>query len=340
MGHQSNRLPAFHLQYGAHTHTHTGGSLPPSPPRHPTKPQLRLRLLGVLLAGISLLFLSRQLILFPPSEKVMTPPLNLIVVAPTFYSSVDESRFILGLDACRQAALHGIRLILVDGSPLEEIRTALYDAGKNHQGKSHVRVIPQVDPGKKGVALREAIQAAVDEFDTAGLLCGDSVIAFQELEKVDMFRHWKSVTNHMAETGAGIACPRREDSLFKSTYPIEQYYAETFGNLYLDSLGSKIGFPPIDWAIGPMAFRCTLSNHWLDFDGQIWDAQLVPMLHAFLSGAKATSFEIDYRHSELMKQQEEGQPEWSEKRLLQLNHLSEKLGKILKESAAKDFDSE
>jgi hypothetical protein len=262
----------------------------------------------------------------------MTPPLNLIVVAPTFYSSVEESRFILGLDACRQAALHEIRLILVDGSPLEEIRTALQNAGKNHKGKSFVRVIPQVVPGKKGVALREAIRAALEELDSAGLACGDSVIGFQELEKVDMFRYWKSVVNHMAERGAGVTCPRREDSLFKSTYPIEQYYSETFGNLYLDSLGSKIGLPSIDWTAGPMALRCTLSKHWLDFDGQIWDAQLVPMLHAFMSGAKVTSFEIDYRHPELMKQQEEGQPEWSEKRLLQLNHLSEQLGKKLKES--------
>ena len=265
----------------------------------------------------------------------MTPPLNLIVVAPTFYSSVEESRFILGLDACRQAASNNIRLILVDGSPLEEIRTALHNAGKNHEGKSLVRVIPQVAPGKKGVALREAIQAALEEFDSAGLAGEDSVIAFQELEKVDMFRNWNSVVNHMAETGAGIACPCREDSLFKSTYPIEQYYSETFGNLYLDSLGSKIGLPSIDWTAGPMALRCTLSKHWLDFDGQIWDAQLVPMLHAFLAGAKVTSIEIDYRHSLIMKQQEEGKPEWSEKRLLQLNHLSEKLGKKLKESTAK-----
>jgi hypothetical protein len=326
MTHGSKRLPAFDLHYGAHT----GETFAPPPlRRHPTK----LQLLGLLLAGTSLLFSSRQL-LFPPSEMV-TPPLNLIVVAPTFYSSVEESRFILGLDACRQAALRGIRLILVDGSPQEEIRTALRNAGKNHQGKSLVRVIPQVVPGKKGVALREAIRAAVEEFDSAGLSCGHSVIAFQELEKVDMFRHWKSVANHMAETGAGITCPRREDSLFKSTYPIEQYYAESFADFYQDSLGSRPGLPSIHWTIGPMALRCTLSNHWLDFDGQIWDAQLVPMLHAFLSGAKVSSFEIDYRHSELMKQQEEGQPEWSEKRLLQLNHLFEKLGKILKESAAK-----
>jgi hypothetical protein len=327
---RSKHLPAIDAHYRAHT----GGTFAPTHPRrHPTK--LKLQLLGLLLAGISIswLFLSRHLLL-PPSIIIMTPPLNLIVVAPTFYSNVEDSRFILGLDACRQAALHGIRLILVDASPLEEIRMALQNAGKNHDGKSLVRVMPQVIPGKKGVALREAIRAALEEFDSAGLASTDSVIAFQELEKVDMFRNWNSVVNHMAETGAEIVCPRREDSLFKSTYPIEQYYSEIFGNLYLDSLGSKIGLPSIDWTAGPMALRCTLSKHWLDFDGQIWDAQLVPMLHAFLSGAKVASFEIDYRHSKLMKQQEEGRPEWAEKRLLQLNHLSEELGKKLKESAA------
>ena len=48
----------------------------------------------------------------------------------------------------------------------------------------------------------------------------------------------------------------------------------------------------------------------------------VPILHAYLKeGAKILGVEIDYRHSPLMKAQEDGDTVFGEKRLMQLNLL-------------------
>jgi hypothetical protein len=259
-------------------------------------------------------------------------PLQLIVVAPTFYSSLEENRYLLALEACRKAREYEIRLFLVDGSPLEEVRTGLYNAGKDSSGREFVRVIPQASKGKKGAALREAISAAFEALAEEGAT-EKGLIAFQELEKVDMFRHWRSVAENMFQNGAGVTTIRRLDASFRDSYPIEQYYAEMFGNFYLDSLGAQIGLPKLDWTSGPMAFKVDQAQHWLAFDGQIWDAQIVPMIHAHLAGTKVMSVVVDYKHPESMKEEEQGQPAWSEKRLLQLNHLFELVGKVLKDHA-------
>lgn len=160
-----------------------------------------------------------------------------------------------------------------------------------------------------------------------------TIIGFQELEKVDLFRHWTSVVRHMVESGADVSVPRRKDVSFQSSYPIEQYHSEMFANKYLDSLGTSIGLPSIDWTMGPVAFRTSQALHWINFDGETWDAQLVPLVNAHLNGAKITSYEVDYFHPEPMKQQEQGVATWNEKRLYQLNVLSQTVGKRMKEAS-------
>lgn len=98
------------------------------------------------------------------SPDLATSPatgLKFVVVAPTFYSSKDETRYILGLEACRQAAKHGISLILIDASPSEDIKTGLENAGMlgassstPSGGHSFVKVVAQKSNGKK-VCSRE-----------------------------------------------------------------------------------------------------------------------------------------------------------------------------------------
>jgi hypothetical protein len=267
-----------------------------------------------------------------PDDLPLSP---LIVVAPTFYTSLEESRFLLGLEACRQSAANGIRLILVDGSPKKEIIWKELEEAGVYKGKTYVRVVPQTNQGKKGVALREAIQLASDEIIHESKVPG--IIAFQELEKVDMFRHWHSIVRHMMATDrdSDIVVPHRKETSFRSHYPIEQFHCETFINLYLDSFGKQIGMVPIDWTIGPVAFRSKFAKHWLDYKGDLWDAQLVPLVQAHLAGAKVSSFEIDYYHPEAMKQEEEGIPKWNEKRLMQANFLKNTVGRVMQEHLSK-----
>jgi hypothetical protein len=253
----------------------------------------------------------------------------LIVVAPTFYATKDDIRYELGLETCREAAKHQIRLILVDASSLESIQAELLQNGTaTNNGQEFVRVAQQTYQGKKGAALREAISLAYEE-----LAGKEGFIAFQEPEKTDMIRNWKDVVSFMEQSQADVCVPKRADALFKATYPIEQYHSENFANCYLDSLGSLCGLPSIDWTMGPLVFRSRYVQHWLDCKGDLWDAQLLPMIRAYRSdGAKIMSYEVDFRHPARMKQEEEGAHRWSEKRLMQLNFLFEKVGEELKEA--------
>jgi len=260
--------------------------------------------------------------LFHSQLMTSTSSPNLLVVAPTFYATKQDPRFALGIQACQQAAMHQIQLLLIDASPDPSIRTSLEAAGKTAD-TSWVQVHPQRVAGKKGAALRQGIALAKEL-----LLEGKGVIAFQELEKVDMFRHWSGIDVHN-----GVVAVGREDHLFRETYPVEQYYAEMFGNLYLNSLASKVGLSAIDWTAGPIAFSAEHAHFWIDFSGDLWDAQLVPLVQAHLAGVSVKSRTIPYRHEAAMKEQEEGDYRWNEKRLLQLNFLKDTVGDYIKHSS-------
>lgn len=232
-----------------------------------------------------------------------------VVCSPTFYPNLQDVRLQLGLDACRQAKNHGVPLLLIDASP-PDVKAALLEAGAT-------AVIPQTFKGRKGAALRECIHVARSVLDD------DGVIAFQELEKVDMIAQQRSVAQELWRSGLDVIVPKRADDAFKATYPIEQYHQEKFANLYLDSLGVAAGLPDgIDWTMGPVALRATMAKHWLNDDGELWDAQIVPYVRAARwHGAKVGSIELEYHHPPSMKAEEEGVAVWGEKRLMQLNFL-------------------
>lgn len=158
---------------------------------------------------------------------------SMIIVSPTFYPSLDDTRCELGLQACKCAADAGIRLLLVDASP-PDVHAALTATG--------VLVRKQTAKGRKGAALREAIGAALE------LLPPDGVICYQELEKVGMISLQSSVADALrASPAADVCVPRRDDGLFRASYPVEQYHSEHFANAYLDALAKAVGFPSIDW---------------------------------------------------------------------------------------------
>jgi hypothetical protein len=254
----------------------------------------------------------------------------LIVVAPTFYKDASDVRYALALESCRKAADHSVQFVFVDASPYDAIRLGLEAAGHGF-----VKVVPQTSEGKKGAALREGIKLAAEMLKSDTTKASrKSIIGFQEPEKVDFVRHWPSIARHLTLSGSDVVVPRRRDEDFRATYPIEQYHSEQFANLFLDSLGSKIGLESIDWTAGPVALGVGMADEWLDCDGEIWDAQLLPIIESFLNrGAKVTSFEVTYRHPESMKEEEEGNPAFNEKRLQQLNFLSETVGQRMREAA-------
>lgn len=245
-----------------------------------------------------------------------------VVCSPTFYPNLNDVRLQLGLEACRSAKKLGIPLLLIDASPAD-VKAALLEAGAT-------AVLPQTFTGRKGAALRECVHVARSVLDD------DGVIAFQELEKVDMIGLQRSVAQHLWRSGFDVVVPGRADALFKATYPIEQYHQETFANLYLNTLGVAAGLPDhIDWTMGPVALRATMARHWLEDDGELWDAQIVPYVRAARwHGAKVGPLELEYHHPNSMKAEEEGVAGWGEKRLMQLNFLFEHIGGALKTKTA------
>jgi hypothetical protein len=251
--------------------------------------------------------------------------MRVIVVIPTFYADTQDIRFELALDTCREIVRCDLEAIIVDASPSDHVRNEFSKHGTSSGGVHHVRVAVQSYEGKKGAALREGIVLAVQV-----LADEEGVIAFQEPEKVSMVEQWSEIANKLQVSG-DICAPKRTDGSFRQTYPIEQYHSENFANLYLDSLAKQVGFPSIDWTMGPIAFRSSLAKHWQTYKGDLWDMQLVPMIRAQRwYEAKVINHEFDYQHPTKQTEEERGSPKWNEKRLFQLNFLFRKSSQGIK----------
>ena len=50
----------------------------------------------------------------------------------------------------------------------------------------------------------------------------EGVICYQELEKVEMVPLQAEVAAFMMRSGTDVCVPKREDSLFRATYPVGQ----------------------------------------------------------------------------------------------------------------------
>ena len=258
------------------------------------------------------------------------------VVTVTYYPDIHDVRFRLALVLCELARRNNINLIVVDDSPDHEtVRSRLLESGGGSGGRVRVhRQDGHLFAGKGG-ALRQGIDLARERLvERWG---GDAVaaICFTEPEKVDMMNHVRDVVLPIFEGTHDVVVPTRHDGLFRRTYPIEQYHSETFGNMHLDILAGKIdGFASgeggrvrLDWLFGPFAFHSRLADDWSNYDGNLWDAQMVPYVRGVRRRKwRIASVTIEFLHRAEMKEQEEGDAVWTAKRLNQLNVLFDVLG--------------
>lgn len=235
---------------------------------------------------------------------------RLVIIGVTRYDSTGDVRFLEAMRSVRTAREHGWRFVIVDSSP---------DAGvKDHLTAAGAHVIRQRSHGAKGAALRDGIREALD-------LLGDDegVIAYQEVEKSDMPRHWGRVLKEMDAARARIAVPWRIDHEFRATYPIEQYHSESFAGHILNQYASEHNprWVDIDIFFGPFAVRRTVAPYFLESRGDMWTAQILPMIRAIRDGQKCISVDVPFRAAASMKAQEEGKLRWVEKRYMQLTLL-------------------
>ena len=298
---------------------------------------------------------SKRCTMSPPSDDCLKELIQanggIVIFTATYYASTDDVRFRMCMNTVHESVAHGVPMVVVDGSPSEAVRTALAKAG--------AIVRHQTARGRKGVALREAASVA------AGLpgVGDDVLLCWQEPEKSGMIGLWRGVWDalegpHVGPRQTDAVVPYRDPTFFRETYPVEQFHSETYGNLYLDAVASEAlrqlgtgGLPRVissspfstteieeatrglDWHFGPFAFRAKHTILWTAYEGESYDAQLVPLVHAMRKGLSIASVRVNYLAPREMKDQEEGNVEFIEKRLWQLNELDPRV----KEAWMEDF---
>lgn len=230
------------------------------------------------------------------------------------------------------AARHKIHVFIVDDSPDPIVHAKLLDVLS--PGFVHVVTQDKAYYSGKGGALRQAVKAAMEWFRERNIGSDESAIVFTEPEKVDIVEHVRDIVMPLLIDEADIVVPARDEELFRETYPIEQYHSESYGNCYFNLLAKqfpgfrKDGPTKLDWLFGPFAFKTNLANSWLNYEGNSWDAQIVPYVRGIrMHDWRLTSVPVRFVHSREMKEQEEGDPIWVAKRLYQLNLLFDLLGK-------------
>jgi hypothetical protein len=279
---------------------------------------------------------------------------GMILFTTTFYTSVDSTRFQLCLQMINEAHICGMPVVIVDSSPCENVHEALQKKNAT-SGIMITRLARQTWPGRKGAGLRQAAQIASElPGVTPDTLC------FQEPEKVNMVKCWRScscgaggaeeeevLAFQQQQQQHDVMVMYRSHAYFQKTYPIEQYHSEMFGNLLLDQVAkaemTKLGrrysesidvqvqqetensttkLPCFDWHFGPFAFRAKHLELWTKYkDGDMYDAQLVPIVHAFRKGLNVYSVYCHYQHAKEMKDEEQGNVDATLKRLQQLHDL-------------------
>jgi hypothetical protein len=254
----------------------------------------------------------------------------------TFYKTVDDTRCACCLDFFRTAKASGVFVVVVDASPDDSgVREAMAKAGEGM-----ILVAKQQAQGKKGAALREAASIAAK---LQGVDPESTWLCWQEPEKSDMARHWVGALSQAAATD-DIVVPYRDRGLFESTYPCEQFHSESYGNMWLDCAAKELSSEitptyrglftssssstmdlPLDWHFGPFALRAKHVAIWTAYTGELWDAQTVPIVYAARQGLTVRSITVEFEAPAVMKEEEEGNLAFVEKRIMQLNYMDPKI---------------
>ncbi len=129
------------------------------------------------------------------------------------FSQTDKIRGDLALEFIRKATSLGYQLVVVDGKSSKSFKKQL----KNFQ----ITLIKKLSP-KRSPARRQAFKAASD--------MGVRVIVSCEPEKVSVLDSVPQFSKPILENSTDIVVLKREEKLFKKTYPDYMYESEMEGN--------------------------------------------------------------------------------------------------------------
>lgn len=160
--------------------------------------------------------------------------------------NTDKIRGDLALEFARKASQAGYRLVIADSKSTKTFLRELTAIPNIHLIK------------RRSLTSGEGKRMALDKVSK---IPGVEVIILTEAEKVSLITECiQQIARPLLEGKADIVVPKREEGLFKSTYPLYMYDSEIEGNcIYHEALVSNNiipqKFPPLDIFFGPRAFK-------------------------------------------------------------------------------------
>ena len=224
----------------------------------------------------------------------------------------DKVRGDLALEFARTVSRTGYQLVLADS---KSSKTFLHE----------MSLIPGIHLIRRRVLGRgEGKRIALDRVST---LPGVEIILLTEAEKISLITDCiKQIAEPILQNKADIVVPKREESLFKLTYPHYMYVSETEGNsIYHEALRSNNiipqDFPPLDMFFGPRALKndkkiIALFKRKYDFSGMSILEKLYkpddysnilyfPIINAFKKNLKVVNVEVPFRYPKIQKENED-----------------------------------
>lgn len=200
-----------------------------------------------------------------------------VLVTTTFSKSVDDVRAQLALKTCRAARDNNYPIIVVDGSPCEEFKYALREAG--------AVVIDQEKPGM-GQSRRECLNL--------GLTTGADVIAWLEPEKYTLVPLLGPLIARVMRGATDVVIPRRRNL---DGYPQYQHLSELRANWELGNITKRFD---IDFYIGPRIMNRQAAMIMAEYQpihyGDNWEILFIPLLRFMAGGIPIDSVIVDYVH--------------------------------------------
>lgn len=226
----------------------------------------------------------------------------------------DKIRGDIILYSARFAAGVGYRVVIVDGS---SAKTFVSELKKINGLKLFQSKIPKRSPNRRK-AIFEASKIA-----------GVRAIVMTEIEKVSLITDClEMIVAPIFHDQADLVVPKREETLFKKTYPDYMFESEMEGNLlYCEQLRSS-GIlsphePDLDVFFGARVFRNdkkllkfllshyesnpfnTLLEHKLFDVEEYSNSQFFPVVKALVKGLKVVSVTVPFQYPQKQKENEE-----------------------------------
>lgn len=229
--------------------------------------------------------------------------------------NTDKVRGDLCLELVRKSSKIGYQVVMIDTLSSKTFRKAL-------------SLIPNLHLIKKNVPIKRSPVRRLG-FKIASKIPGIEVIIYNEPEKISLIDSIPEIVKPILENKADIVVPKRNDNLFKTSYPEYQYQSETeANNLYNSQLKIKgllsSKSEELDMFFGPRAFKNTSqilslftkkvvfskkirkATDSLEFEVEEFsNALFFPIVSALKKGFKVLSVEIKFTYPKLQKENEE-----------------------------------